>query len=653
MVKIGVDTGGTFTDIIVFEQNHIKVHKILSTPENPSRAIVSGVEDLLDDLSQIESLIHGTTVATNALLERKGALTALIITKGFEDIVEIGRQNRAELYDLFWEKPPPLVNRELRIGVNERMDFRGEVLNDLKINKDELVDLLERFGVESVAISLLNSHANHEHEEQLENILKGETDIPVSRSSLIIPEYREYERTSTTVINAYLVPVVRNYMRSLREKLGRYYLYIMQSNGGVITPDQASDEPVKILTSGPAGGVVGACEVASVTGISNIITYDMGGTSTDISLVEGEPGFTTQCVIDGLPVSVPMINVSTIGAGGGSIAYIDEGGILKVGPESAGADPGPACYGKGSLPTVTDANVVLGRIDPEWFLGGRMTIDRDRSFDAINTLNRGGENMTVEELAEAVIKVANSNMEKALRVISIGKGHDPRDYALVSFGGAGGLHACELASSLEISKVVFPVNPGVLSAMGMLMAEFFKDYSTSCLSMYDTDGVDKVLQGFEELLERAKNDFTGKDISFLRFVDMRYKGQSHELTVDYSNNFITEFHDMHAKRYGYMKKNSPVEFVNARLRAVIPGEKINIPLLEREKTSIGHLKRKVMYNGSYVDTDVYRRDEFYSGFGFNGPAIVLEDTSTLFIPVGYECTVDPYGNIISSKTDRS
>lgn len=650
MVKIGVDTGGTFTDIILFKNDHIKVHKILSTPDDPSRAIIYGIRHFLDDFSEIETLVHGTTVATNALLERKGVVTALITTKGFEDVIEIGRQNREKLYDLFWEKPLPLVRKELRIGVDERMDFRGGVMKSLDFDPVELCEYLKSADVKSVAICLINSYANHSHEEAIERKLLELADFPVSRSSAVIPEYREYERTSTTVVNAYLVPVVRSYMRSLKDSLGDNEVYIMQSNGGVITPEQASEEPVKILTSGPAGGVVGACEVASESGIKNVITYDMGGTSTDISLVEeGKPGFTTECVIDGLPVKVPMINVSTIGAGGGSIAYMDSGGILKVGPQSAGADPGPACYGKGVIPTVTDANVVLGRIDPDWFLGGRMKIDRDRSVSAIGSLGGQNSDISTEELAESVIRIANSNMEKALRVISIGKGHDPRDFALVSFGGAGGLHACELASSLEISSVLFPVNPGVLSALGMLMAEFFKDYSMSCLSENEEESGRVLQQSFGELLERAGGDFPGSDIDYRRFVDLRYRGQSHELTVPYSDDFVNEFHALHEKRYGYRKQNSPVEFVNVRLRAVIPGERMKVPLLEKDHQHVGSDTRKLIHGGVNVDAAVYRRGDFYPGFSFDGPSIVLEDTSTLFIPPDFECKVDKYGNIIAAR----
>jgi len=647
MAKFGVDTGGTFTDIVLFEDNQIKVHKLMSTPDDPSRAIISGIKFFTEDLSIIETLVHGTTVATNALLERKGARTALITTKGFEDVIEIGRQNRGSLYDLTWEKPSPLVEPSLRLGITERMDYSGNELQDLEFDAESISEYIRSSGAGAIAISLINSYANHRHEEEIESALMKFLDIPVSRSSVIIPEYREYERTSTTVVNAYLVPVVRSYMRSLRKELEMNDVYIMQSNGGVISPDQASDEPVKILTSGPAGGVVGAHTIAKQIPVNNIITYDMGGTSTDISLVEGEPGFSTETVIDGFPVKVPMINVTTIGAGGGSIARLDSGGVLKVGPESAGADPGPACYGRGMIPTVTDANVVLGRIDPEWFLGGKMHIDPDRSLTAISSLIADGSDMTVEGTAEAIVHVANSNMEKALRVISIGKGYDPRDFYLFSFGGAGGLHACDLSLSLGIKGVIFPLNPGVLSALGMLMADFFKDYSMSCLSVSGEEGFKKANDIFNDLIDRSNSEFDMKNTEHQKYIDIRYKGQSYELTVPFTNESIDAFHEMHVKRYGYKREQSPVEFVNARLRTIVRKDKIQLPEIGTNEHEIGFYTKKVMYRGEYVDASVYRREEFYPGFSFKGPAIVLEDTATLFIPENFKSDVDRFGNIIS------
>ena len=414
MIRAGIDTGGTFTDFVFYDGERIYSYKTPSTPDDPSRSIISGLEHVLGDKFHNVEIVHGTTVATNALLERKGARVALVTTDGFEDVIEIGRQNRGSLYDIFWEAPRPLVGRDMRLGVPERVSFEGKVLG--KIGPGDLKKLLarlKRLKPEGVAISFLHSYKNPVNEEKVAAFLE-KLGVTVSVSSRILPEFREYERTSTVVANAYLVPKVRSYMKSLSENIssrngGGEGISIMQSSGGVISPDEGGNEPVRIVLSGPAGGVVGAYGVASAAGYEKVLTYDMGGTSTDVALCDGGPKFTTETNIDGIPLKVPMIDVTTIGAGGGSIAYIDTGGALKVGPESAGADPGPACYGKGTVPTVTDANVALRRIDPERFLGGRMKIYPEKALAALGKLARK-LGVSVEELAEGVICVANSNM---------------------------------------------------------------------------------------------------------------------------------------------------------------------------------------------------------------------------------------------------
>lgn len=645
MVKIGVDTGGTFTDIVMYAGGRFSVYKLMSTPENPAHAIIEGINHICPDEASRKTVVHGTTVATNALLERKGAKTALVTTRGFEDIIDIGRQNRDKLYDLFWTKPQRIVAPELKIGIKERIDSRGRSIEPMEVDEAELFKQLESLGARSVAVCLLNSYVNSSNEEYLAKIIRENIELPVTTSSELIPEYREYERTATTVVNAYLVPVVRSYMNSLEKEMSGADFYVIQSNGGITDTSQAALQPVKIITSGPAGGVVGAWNIASNSDISRIITYDMGGTSTDISLVENTPVFSSESIIDGIPLKVPMINVTTIGAGGGSLAYIDKGGVLKVGPESAGADPGPACYGKGILPTVTDANVVLGRIDPLWFLGGKMSIYPERSFRALELLTRDG-NISPEEMAQSVINIANSNMERALRVVSVERGYNPREFFLFSFGGAGGLHACELARALEMKGVIFPFNPGVLSALGMVLADFFKDYSMNCLTDNLEEQFGKAEKSFELLTQMAMNDFPQEDLLIEKSLDMRYKGQSYELTVGYSGKCIEEFHKIHRRRYGYEKLQSDVEFVNVRIRAKKRNtDTIELPDLKKKKQKVPSQTREIISNGTRVETTVYRRDDFYAGFNFDGPALVLEDTSTLYIPAGFSCSIDQYGSV--------
>lgn len=645
-LQIGIDTGGTFTDFVFFDGVQLEMHKVPSTPEDPSRAIVQGIIDIIGkDLDDLD-IVHGTTVATNALLERKGARIALITTRGFEDVIQIGRQNRGELYNIFWESPVPLVEESMRFGLNERTTFEGKVIQ--RVKKSELLSLINKIKkskAEGIAICFLHSYANPKNEESAERALKS-LGIPISVSSRILPEFREFERTSTVAANSYLLPKVKTYMDSLSHKLPTADISVMQSNGGVISPEQAALEPVRIILSGPAGGVVGAAKVAELAGYKKIITYDMGGTSTDIALCEDGPKFTTETVIDGVPIKIPMIDIATIGAGGGSIASIDSGGALKVGPQSAGAEPGPACYGKGSYPTVTDANLVLGRIKPEAFLGGRMKIYPRKSLSALKKLSNKMK-LSVEELAEGIIKVANANMERALRVISIGKGYDPREFAMVSFGGAGGLHACELAQAMEINSVIFPKDPGVLSALGMLTADMFKDYSlTVFLDQEETN--QQVLEDAYSLLEqKASEDFELNKIKFKRFLDIRYKRQSHEITVPYGKNFISAFHREHKKRYGYSKTSSEVEVITLRLRAITKKQNLNIPYAQNKTNSIRSLKEKIVFSGKNINAKVFERKFFYSGYKFEGPSIILEDSSTIFIPPGYKCTVDKWGNIIS------
>jgi N-methylhydantoinase A len=646
MMRVGIDTGGTFTDFVFYDGQCIKTYKIASNPKDPSKAILAGLNVILGKEIRNIEIVHGTTVATNVLIERKGAKVALITTKGFEDIIEIGRQNRGKLYDLFWEPREPLVKRELRFGVDERTSFLGKVIN--KVSLDDVWGIalkLKKLKVEGIAISFLHSYANPKNEERVENLLKS-LGIPISTSSKILPEFRESERTSTTVANCYLIPRVKSYMDELSRKLYECRIFIMQSSGGVVSPNQAGEEPVKLLFSGPAGGAVGGFRIAEIMGYKNVITYDMGGTSTDVALYDGALRFTTETNIEGIPIKVPMVDVMSIGAGGGSIAYVDPGGALKVGPISAGADPGPACYGNALNATVTDANVILRRINPRWFLGGRMEIFPEKSREALVRLSDKLK-LSIMRLAEGIIKVANSNMERALRVISIGRGFDPREFALFSFGGAGGLHACELAIGLGIRTVIFPREPGVLSALGMLMADSFKDYSLTTFLEGDKATLHAIEKGFKILEHKARKELPGEQLRFERFLDARYKRQSHEITIPYSRGFIRVFHQHHKKMYGYQKEESGIEIVTLRARAKIEKEKIELPRLSKTRKEVESKKEKLFYREKEIKTNSYRRDEFFPGFTFSGPAQILESTSTLFIPPDFQCEVDEWGNIVA------
>ncbi|MEE9286013.1 MAG: hydantoinase/oxoprolinase family protein, partial [Dehalococcoidia bacterium] len=503
---VGIDIGGTFTDFAVLADGVFRVHKVLSTPDDPARAVLEGMRELGIPPRQAGAVVHGSTIGTNAVLERKGARTALVATAGFEDVLEIGRQDRPSLYDFDVTRPQPLAPRELRLGARERVDAHGTPIEPL--TEAEARDVARRVldtGAESVAVCLLFSFLNPEHERRIRQALAQAGFGPfVSLSSEVLPEYREYERTSTTVVNAYIAPVMHRYLARLGEELGPG-LRIMQSSGGSVTAEGARARPVQTISGGPAGGVVGAFRVARMAGHAQVICLDMGGTSTDVSLCPGRVLETTAWELGGLPIHTPAIDVYSVGAGGGSIARIDAGGALLVGPESAGADPGPACYGKGDLPTVTDANFVLGRLAPEYLQG--LTLDRRRAEKALEPLARRMA-VAVVEAAEGVVRVANANMARAVRVISVERGHDPRDFTLVAFGGAGPLHACELAEALAIPRVLAPLYPGVLSAQGMLFADVAREYSTTVMLRPDSIGMDLAAadQALAGLLERGRQD---------------------------------------------------------------------------------------------------------------------------------------------------
>lgn len=650
MVIIGVDTGGTFTDFIYKDSEEWRVHKRLSTPANPAEAVLAGIRRITR--SEEVQVIHGSTVATNAILEKKGARTALITNRRFEDVIEIGRQNRTRLYDLAYQKNPPLVPRELRFGIPCRIDRTGAVIEDFDDSEIQaVIDRLRSAGVESVAVSFLFSFQNPEHEQGVGAFLLN-TDLPHSLSHEILSEFREFERTSTTIINAYVSPKMKRYIRHITDAIGPERLRIMQSNGGSISASTAMVESVRTILSGPAGGAVGAFELGKPAGYDHLITFDMGGTSTDVALIDGGLPLTLESSIDHYPVKVPMIDIHTVGAGGGSIANIDAGGSLKVGPESAGADPGPICYGKGNRITVTDANLFLGRLIPDNFLGGEMNIDIQGLDDHFNKMSKK-LGLTPIELAEGILSVANTTMERAIRVISVERGFDPRGFTLFSFGGAGGMHAAFLAQLLNIPEILVPKNPGILSAIGMLMADIIKDYSQTV--MMGPEAREEIIDLFRPIEERGRSELVleGVDpanVLLEKYLDMRYQGQSYEIIVPLAEDYVDLFHELHKKTYGYSNREKTVEIVNLRLRARGMPEKPRFPK-SRDKGETPPddaflAEKEVVFEGRKFITAIVARDRLQCGNVIRGPAIVVEYTSTIAIPPFAAARVDEYENII-------
>ena len=638
--------------------------KVFSTSADPSQAIVEAVRKITSEAEFV--LLHGTTVGTNTLLERKGARTALVTTGGFEDAIEIGRQARPKLYDFFFDRAEPLVPAELRFGIDERTASDGEILTSpSKESLDLLGQKVSAASPQSVAISLLFSFANPTNEKAVAAALKFLA-VPLSISHEILPEFREYERTSTVVINAYLQPVMQKYLANLHASLasrsnkqkareGRR-IFVMQSSGGITALAAAAREPVRTVLSGPAGGVVGAVATARRSGFKQIIAFDMGGTSTDVSLVEGEIKTANDAQIAGFPVSVPMLDIHTVGAGGGSLARFDAAGALRVGPESAGADPGPICYGRGTQPTVTDANLLLGRLQPQRFLGGDFTLDLERTRQiTAEWLAKQQSNLSLERFAAGVIRVVNATMEKAIRVVSIERGRDPRQFALVAFGGAGGLHACALAEALSIPQVIVSAFPGALSALGILASDVVKDYSRTVLwRVAKTLPQDRIHREFATLEQKAARDFklegwSGKH-QCERSVDVRYRGQGYEINLPLSKNLLADFQQEHRRRYGYAHEGREIELVTLRLRAVMktPGVKFDL----RAQAQRGKVPgRPVEHNSVVFDdklrrTAIYRRESMAAGKRFSGPAIITEYSATTVIPAAASFQLDKAGNLV-------
>jgi N-methylhydantoinase A len=676
---VAIDTGGTFTDCVWIDRGRIRMLKVFSTPSDPSLAIVEALGKI--GVRGALTLLHGTTVGTNTLLQRKGARVALVTTAGFEDAIEIGRQARPKLYDFFFDRVEPLVSRDLRFGLDERVGSDGEILKSA--TQDEirsLLDAVREKHPEAVAISLLFSFANPRNELAVATAFKS-LEVPLSISHQILPEFREYERTSTTVVNAYLQPVMQRYFERLHESLNRRAqgsvtsrhretrVFVMQSSGGIAPLNSAAREPVRTILSGPAGGVVGATAMARHSGFERIISFDMGGTSTDVALVDRKVRAGSQAEIAGLPVGVPMLDIHTVGAGGGSIARFDAGGALRVGPESSGADPGPICYGRGTEPTVTDANLILGRLQPDYFLGGDFILDIERTRRIVGEwLRRHGSELTLEQFAAGIIRVVNATMEKAIRVVSIERGYDPREFALVAFGGAGGLHACDLAEALGIPRVIVPALPGALSAYGILMSDVVKDYSHTVLwRLAEKFPRERVNARFAVLRSKAEQDFRSEGwqgaIRYQRSVDVRYRGQGYELPIPFTTNLIRDFRREHQRRYGYNYPARELELVTLRLRAIVKSPR---PIRAYEGTAVlpsraqlgsGDGKKfsvadrrsrhtQVFFDGKKMATAIHARESLQTGRMYSGPAVICEYSATTIVPPRTSFWVDKAGNLL-------
>jgi N-methylhydantoinase A len=721
MPVLGVDTGGTFTDFyLMADDGAVSVYKRPSTPGDPARAILEGLAELAGEAPSTSptELVHGSTVATNAIIERKGVRTALITTRGFRDVLAIGRQTRPRLYDLSPQREPPLVPDDLRLEANERLDHGGEVLQGIDPAEVEtLLDYVQQNGVESLAVCFLFSFVNPDHERLVAEAARTRG-IATSASYEVLPEHREYERTSTTVANAYVAPVMARYLSRLEKGARKHRvkrLRVMASNGGSVSPAAAGRLAIRTALSGPAGGVAGAFALAQRAGYDRIVTLDMGGKSTDVALCPGRILERDETLVGELPVRGPTVDVISVGAGGGSIARLDEGGALRVGPESAGADPGPACYGRGERATVTDAHVVLGRIAPQQFLGGRMSIDVERSFAALRRLvsdeglgagakGHGGRSEVTfggdaHLTAAAVLRVANANMERALRIVSVERGHDPRDFTLVAFGGAGPLHACDLAAALRIPRVLIPPHPGVLSALGMATAPIVKDLSAAVMvtieggsdvrashlrrekrsapsgdvsqqapvpASVDASPLRVLARTRDELEKRGRKElkaegFSLAGISTMTFLEMRYAGQSYELSIPVDSLapdvFLTAFHAAHQERYDHSDMARLVDVVTLRLKLVLPAMEMRNGKggMREGKRARGKTagrkprEREVWFDSEAVRTLVHERTQLRPGARLAGPAVVVQMDSTTAVPPGWTGEVDPMGNLVLER----
>ncbi|MGD9335991.1 MAG: hydantoinase/oxoprolinase family protein [Syntrophobacterales bacterium] len=648
-MRIGVDTGGTFTDFVLEKEGGLRFHKVVSTPHNPAEAVCRGIDELGESLYPGDEVIHGTTVATNGFLERKGARTALITTRGFRDLLCIGRQNRPELYNLQVKKVAPFIRPSWVFEVNERTLADGTLVRKPENGHlGKLQHKLIQGRFESIAVVFLHSYVNPTNEELVGAGLQ-DLGLPVSLSSKILPEFREYERLSTTCINAYLGPLLSHYFRELEQRLRPVVLLVQQSNGGHMTVPEAAERPVHTILSGPAGGLAGARKIADFLGEPRIITFDMGGTSTDVALSDGDLPYTREYRLDDFPVGVQVLDIHTIGAGGGSIAWLDRAGALRVGPKSAGADPGPVCYGKGNELTVTDANLFLGRLLPDYFLGGGLTLYPERTE---KTMRHFASRLGVSALqaAEGIVAVANANMNRALRAVSVERGYHPRDYVLVCLGGASGLHACELALELNIHRIILPIATGVLSALGMVSGSHRRDLSRTVLlkqHQFQTTQLEKLFQtlesdGFQEL---ARTGIEATDFSAVRKLDVRYYGQSYEIPIPHTKDFVDVFHQEHERLFGHAFLDRDIEITTLRLSLETESPVLSLP----RQGAAGQEKlpgyRPLYYAGTFVDAAISHRTRLQPGQKFAGPALILDDSSTCLVTPEFVAQADIHGNL--------
>ncbi len=689
--RLGVDIGGTFTDAVMvdMETGETRLSKVPTTPADPSVGFLTAVGRVVEGLGpeEVEQMVHATTVATNSIIQGKLAKSALVTTRGFRDVLEIQRQIRPKLYDLFFDKPAPLVPRYLRFEVTERLGPSGKVITPLdEEDVREVARSLKRESVESVAVSLLHSYRNPKHEQRVKEILREELGgTYLTLSSEICPVFREYPRASTTAINAGLMPIMSKYIQRLESELRKQGFsagfYVMQSSGGIMTSDAARERPAMLVESGPAAGVIAAASIGRLLGHERVISFDMGGTTAKAGLIEkGEPKMAINYEVGvaatpggglvrggGYPLKTPVIDLVEIGAGGGSIAWVDSGGSLRVGPQSAGAVPGPACYGAGGTePTVTDANVVLGRVDPEYFLGGEMKLNMEAAGEAIEKRCARVLSGDVTKTAYAIVEIANANMLRALRLVSVERGYDPRDFVMVAFGGAGPMHVNRLAQELGIPKVIVPLNPGLASALGLLMTDVKNTYVTTLIQDLASLDVSKLDSMYAEMEAKAlvllkDEGIDIKDVTFNRSVDMRYVGQSYELEVPVSEGELRpeelrrmeeKFYLEHERTYGHFTRNEPVETVTVRLVGVGSIKKAGLRklMMGGESAPVPISKRKVFFGeiDGFLDTLVYDRYSLSPGNVVMGPAIVPDPDATTIIHPGYKAEIDGYGNMVIS-----
>jgi len=650
---LGVDTGGTFTDFVLIDTDGLRFHKVLSTPDDPSWAIRQGIAELGLDSTALH-LVHGSTVATNAILERKGVRTLFVTHRGLEDMLTIARQARPELYQLCPEAVAPPLSRSDCFGVSGRLNAAGEVQQPIDPNDLVQLNALAASGhYEAVAVCLLFSFLNPVHERRIGEALPD--DLFVSLSHEVLAEYREYERAATTFLNAYVGPLVQRYLKRLQRSLSPKHLFVMHSGGGVMQADLAGEQAVRLVLSGPAGGIVAAQAVGRQLGVEHLLSFDMGGTSTDVALIRGTAAMTTEGHIAGMPVSLPMLDIHTIGAGGGSLAWIDAAGLPQVGPESAGAVPGPVCYGQGGIePAVTDANLLLGRIPADARLAGSLSLDLQAASTAFHRFGKH-LGLSAQAAAQAVIAIAEEHMAAALRLVSVQRGFDPADFALLCFGGAGGLHACALADKLAMSKIIVPLASGAFSAFGMLAGQQQSEFSRSRLLSVTGAGVAAMLaQQFEALQSAAEAQMQGLTLQYQRRVDMRYQGQGFHLTIEVIDDDISalvrRFESAHLQAYGH-NLDRDVEIMTLRLTAFVDRATPELPTLEVAAAAAMPVAFSDVYGAGRVPH--YRRSALRPGHQYIGPALVLEDTATLWLAEGWEMRVSQFGHLLLRKIGES